>query len=254
MYKFLGYLLFFRLLFPRKNQSLNIYIYICQSTYYVAFNVKDNDVICTRMTHEREKVNNVIKIFLCFVIDFMNVCFLHFTKKKKLESKISNSTYFSSRRSRRSLFEMAKCIECGQNILGNRVFKGNQVCLEEGTKIKKAKEKEWRESDRIGVTRRKDGGGRGKHGGGKRLGRREERESGNKQEKEVDLAGIARSGEEVRVRESQLPGKSFSPRCRKFLFVESLRSRIAWLLDTVATERTEPQKGSGYRSRKLRRI
>lgn len=52
------------------------------------------------MTHEREKVNNVIKIFLCFVIDFMNVCFLHFTKKKKLESKISNSTYFSSRRSR----------------------------------------------------------------------------------------------------------------------------------------------------------
>lgn len=70
----------------------------------------------------------------------------------------------------------------------------------------------------------------------------------------MDLEGIARSGEEVRVREFQLPGKSFSPRCRKFLFVESLRSRIASLLDTVATERTKPQKGSGYRSRKLRRI
>lgn len=56
------------------------------------------------------------------------------------------------------------------------------------------------------------------------------RQSGNKWERKRWMLRESH-GEEVRVRT-----KSFEARCRKFLFVECSRSRIASLLDTVANE------------------
>lgn len=78
--------------------------------------------------HEREKVNNVIKTFLCFVINFTNVYLLYLLTKEceKLDSKISNLLFVSFSRNRNRKRE---CIECGIESLETPCSKGiRSVC------------------------------------------------------------------------------------------------------------------------------
>lgn len=81
--------------------------------------------------HEREKVNNVIKTFLCFVINFTNVYLLYLLTKEceKLDSKISNLLFVSWISFSRNRNRKRECIECGIESLETPCSKGiRSVC------------------------------------------------------------------------------------------------------------------------------